>query len=126
MNQRILVIDGHPVYVNKTIGFLQGLTFKDIQLAKTGKEGIDKARNHKPDLVILSSMLQDMDSLEVCKAIHDLTRESVKIIVQIGLFTDAGTIDQFTQCGADAVLMRKEKDLKPLQDAIETLLFQSA
>ena len=125
MDQRILIIDGHPVYVNKTIGFLQGLTFRDIQLAKTGKQGIDEVRLKEPDLVILSSMLQDMDSLEVCKAIHELTNGSAKIIVQIGLFTEVETINQFTDCGADAVLMRKEKDLKPLQDAIEALLFQN-
>jgi len=122
MDQRILIIDGHPVYVNKTIGFLQGLTFKDIQLAKTGKQGIDEVRFKKPDLVILSSMLQDMDSLEVCKVIHELTNGSTKIIVQIGLFTEVDTISKFKDYGADAVLMRKEKDLQPLQKAIEELL----
>jgi len=94
MDQRILIIDGHPVYVNKTIGFLQGLTFKDIQLTKTGKQGIDEARLKKPDLVILSSMLPDMDSLEVCKVIHELTNGSTKIIVQIGLFTEVDTISK--------------------------------
>ena len=119
MNQTILIVDGHPVYVNKTIGFLQGLTFKDIHLAKTGKQGINDAQNKKPDLVILSSMLQDMDSLEACRAIHELTKGLTKIIVQIGLFTEIETMNRFTNYGADAVLMRKEKNLQPLQKAIE-------
>jgi len=123
MDQRILIIDEHPVYVNKTIGFLQGLTFKDIQLAKTGEQGIKDAQFKKPDLVILSSVLSDMDSLEVCKVIHELTNGSTKIIVQIGLFTEVEIINQFTEYGADAVLMRKEKDLEPLQRTIEELLF---
>ena len=68
-------------------------------------------------------MLQDMDSLEVCKAIHELTNGSVKIIVQIGLFTEVDTINKFKDYGADAVLMRKEKDYQPLQKAIEELFF---
>ena len=124
MDQRILIIDGHPVYASETIEFLLGLTFENIQLAKTGKQGIDDARNKKPDLVILSSMLPDMDSLEVCEAIHELTNGSTKIIVQIGLFMEVGTIHKFTDYGADAVLTRKEKDLRPLQKAIEKLLFR--
>ena len=123
MDQRILIIDGHPVYVNKTIGFLQGLTFKNVRLAKTGKQGIDDVRLQKPDLIILSSMLSDMDSLEVCKVIHELTNGSTKIIVQIGLFAEVETINKFTDYGADVVLTRKEKDLRPLQNAIEEILF---
>ena len=121
MDQRILIIDGHPVYVNKTIGFLQGLTFKDIRLAKTGKQGIDEVQLKKPDLVILSSMLPDMDSFEVCKSINELTNGSSKIIVQIGLFTEVDMISKFKDYGADAVLMRKEKNLRPLQNAIKEL-----
>jgi len=125
INRRILIIDGHPVYVNKIIGFLRGLTFKDITLAPTGKEGIDFVRSKNPNLIILSGMLQDMDSLEACKAIRAMTDESVKIIVQTGLFTKEEDIKRFKDYGADAVLTRKEKDLQPLQDAIEGLLFSA-
>ena len=122
MDHRILIIDGHPVYVDKTIRFLQELTFKDVGLAKTGKQGIDAVRLKKPDLVILSSMLPDMDSFEVCKSINELTNGSAKIIVQIGLFNEVDMISKFKDYGADVVLMRKEKNLQPLQKAIEELL----
>lgn len=132
MNQKILLIDGHPVYVNKMVGFLQGLTFKDIRIAKTGQQGIDEFAAYHPNLVILSSMLQDMDSLQVCKEINEINLSytfidtiGTRIIVQTGLFTENETINQFKANGADAVLMRKEKDLRPLQNTIEELLFSN-
>ena len=126
MDQRILIIDGHPVYAHKTIEFLRGLSFTDIQLAKTGNQGIDEIRSKNPDLVILSSMLSDMDSLEACKVIHELTNGFAKIIIQIGLAIEVKMIKQFTDYGADVVLMRKEKDLQPLQRAIEELFLNKA
>ncbi|MBN1869184.1 MAG: response regulator [Candidatus Omnitrophica bacterium] len=122
MDQKVLIVDGHPVYAQRVITFLQGLMFTDIHLAKTGKQGMDDARDKKPDLVILSSVLPDMDSSLVCREIHALTKGASKIIVQIGLFTEAETVNKFHDHGASAVLMRKEKDLQPLQKAIERLL----
>ena len=126
MDQSILIIDGHPVYAQKTEGFLRGLTFQNIQIAATGKEALESVRRRKPGLVILSSMLQDMESLEVCRAVHELMGASSRIIVQVGLFTTADMVSQFNDRGADVVLMRKEKDLAPLQSAIESLLPQGA
>ncbi len=125
MNQEILIIDGHPVYVNKIIGFLRGLTFKNICSASTGEEGLELILSKTPDLIILSAMLAGMDSLEVCKRITKEKKGFVKIIVQIGLFTDEETIQEFKNNGAGAVLLRKEKNLKPLEDTIEKLLFSN-
>jgi DNA-binding NarL/FixJ family response regulator len=122
MNQTILIIDGHPAYIYKTEGFLQGLTFKYIVLATNAKEGIERARRDAPDLIILSGMLPDADSLQVCKDLKRLAVKELKIIVQVGLFTEQEAIDAFISAGADTVLERKEKDMQPLHDAIETLL----
>lgn len=124
MDQKILVIDCHPVYAQKTLAFLQGLTLKNITLAKNGEEGLSSLKNNLFDLVILSGMLPDMQSIDVCKQVHILSGEGTKIIVQIGLFMEDKDIEQFLENGANKVLLRKEKDLNPLQDAIEDLLFE--
>jgi len=122
MNQTILLIDAHPVYAQKTISFLKGLTFQDIRLADTGAKGLDEVMLKRPDLVILSATLPDMESLEVCKEITAMTNFFTKIIVQIGLFMEDETIAQFKANGAHVILERKEKDLMPLQKAIEEFL----
>ena len=42
MSEKILIIDGHPVYIYKLEGFLRGLTYNNVLLARSGKEGIEK------------------------------------------------------------------------------------
>jgi DNA-binding NarL/FixJ family response regulator len=54
MNQQVLIIDAHPVFIHKTAGFLKGLTINQIQLAVSGHEGIALAEALAPELVILS------------------------------------------------------------------------
>ena len=121
VDQKILIVAGHPVYINKMQGFLEGLTFRNIVLAKTGQEGIQKSEAEKPRLVIMSGILPDMDAFEVCKMIkekHALSR----IIVQVGLFTEKEDIEKFKDLGADIILDRKEKDLSPLQEAVISMI----
>ncbi len=125
MNQKILVIDGHPVYIKKTEGFLRGLTLQNITLAKTGEEGLIRFKADAPDLVILSGMLPDTSSVDVCAVIKEHNPRIV-VIVQTGLFTSDETIKNFKACGADFILERQEKDLKPLQDAVEDFLCKSS
>ncbi|NFD85168.1 response regulator transcription factor [Clostridium botulinum] len=43
--------------------------FDEIE-AETGEEGIEKARKHKPDVVVLDIMLPGVDGLEVCKTLR--------------------------------------------------------
>ena len=121
MSPKILIIDSHPVYILKMEGFLRGLTLNNIILTKTGKEGIEKAKSESPDLIILSGMLPDMNSQEVCGTVKAAS-PSAGIIVQVGLFTEDKAIEEFKECGADFVLDRKEKDLSPLQEAIAQLI----
>jgi DNA-binding NarL/FixJ family response regulator len=121
MDQKILIVDAHPVYIYKTEGFLKGLTFRNIILSSSGKDGIEAAQVHDPALVILSGMLPDVPSEQVCEAIKKGS-PTAKIIVQVGLFTEANHIASLKAAGADSVLARKEKDLMPFQKAIEELL----
>jgi len=120
-DKKILIIDGHPVYIHKLEGFLRGLTFQNILLSPSGQEALTVLEAEPPHLVILSGMLPDRDSLELCRDIRT-KHPSVKIIVQIGLFTQIPKIEEFMSSGADAVLARKEKDLQPLQEAIQRLI----
>ena len=116
MNRKILIIDGHPVYIHKLESFFEGLAYKNIQLAKSGKEGLAKAESFRPDLILLSGMLADMESHEVCRRVKEILN-SVRVIVQTGFLTEEAGIAKFKELGADAVLPRKEKDWAPLQEA---------
>ena len=64
-NKKILVIDNNPA----SSGLIQYALTKrgyEVLIAADGPDGLRKAKEEKPALVILSVMLPGMDGLEVC------------------------------------------------------------
>ncbi len=60
----------------------RGLTLKgyEVEAAASGEQGLDRAREFGPDLVILDLMLPGMDGVEVCRL---LRRESDSPIIML-------------------------------------------
>lgn len=116
-----MIIDAHPVYAPKIAAFLEGLTFKNIEIIKKGSQVANRLKESMPDIVILSGMLPDADSIEVLKQIKTAS-QCVPVIVQTGLVCSREAWSDFEKAGATVVLARLEKDLAPLQKAIETVL----
>ena len=78
--ETVLVVDDEPdmrQYITKMLG-------DDYQVlqAKDGKEGLEMAFHHKPNLMVLDLMLPEIDGLEVCRRLKeaDDTR-AIKIIL---------------------------------------------
>jgi two-component system response regulator MprA len=67
---RILVIDDDPK-IRSVVR--RGLVYEGFRVteAGSGEEGLDKARDHTPDLVVLDVMLPGIDGLEVCRRLRD-------------------------------------------------------
>lgn len=64
--QRVLVIDDDPAVTD----FLRrGLSYEGyaVEVASSGKAGLDSARERPPDVVVLDVMMPGMDGLEVCQ-----------------------------------------------------------
>jgi two-component system response regulator MprA len=66
---RILVIDDDPK-IRSVVR--RGLVYEGFRVteAGSGEEGLDKARDHTPDLVVLDVMLPGIDGLEVCRRLR--------------------------------------------------------
>jgi two-component system response regulator MprA len=66
---RILVIDDDPK-IRSVVR--RGLVYEGFRVvdAGTGEEGLDKARDQMPDLVVLDVMLPGIDGLEVCRRLR--------------------------------------------------------
>jgi two-component system alkaline phosphatase synthesis response regulator PhoP len=66
---KILIIEDEPDMV---LGLKDNFEFEgyEVSTASDGVAGLERARSHKPDVVILDIMLPKLSGLEVCKALR--------------------------------------------------------
>ena len=63
---RILLVDDEPDFVQSLKVILEKKGYAVIT-ASDGREGLEKARHERPDLIILDVMLPKMNGYEVCQ-----------------------------------------------------------
>lgn len=95
----------------------------DICYAFNGREGIEKARDVMPDLIITDLMMPEMNGLEVCRQVrNDEIISHVPIIVITAKVSEAERIEGL-EAGADAYLCKPFNDTE-LRVRVEKLLEQ--
>lgn len=60
MNKKLLIVDDDPVLINLLVLRLESNGY-DVLTAENGIEGLEKAREFKPDLIILDMLMPGMD-----------------------------------------------------------------
>lgn len=119
MNKKILVIDD-DIGARKTLYYsLSKYGYKVIEAAG-GKEGIDKAQKERPDLVLVDTLMPDMNGNEVCRQIKGTKGLNTKIIVFTG-FIDAVDAEKARAAGADDYVVKTSK-LQHLLEAAKKLI----
>ncbi len=99
---KILVVEDDATLL-ETIGFNLQREGHEVIKAADGVQGLDAAREHKPDLVILDLMLPRLDGLSVCRALrHEM---SMPIII---LTARSGEVDRIVglDSGADDYIVK--------------------
>ncbi len=117
MNERILIIEDDEAIV-KIIR--RTLTYEGYQVeaALDGEDGLELARSHHPDLVILDWMLPGMDGLEVCHRLRAF--ENMPILMLTAKDTLQDRVDGL-DTGADDYMV-KPFELEELLARIRALL----
>jgi two-component system response regulator MprA len=102
MRERILVIEDDE----RILQFLlRGLTYEGyrVDVAEDGLEGLVKARDNPPDLVVLDWMLPGLDGLEVCRRLRAASTVPVLMLTAKDTVADrVGGLD----AGADDYLIK--------------------
>jgi two-component system alkaline phosphatase synthesis response regulator PhoP len=81
MAQKILVIDDEP-HVVKIVESRLKVSGFEIIAAYGGKEGLEKAKQEKPDLILLDIIMPDIDGLEVLVRLRqDEDTKSIPVIM---------------------------------------------
>jgi len=120
MLKKILVIDDEPELVKAATVRLQASGYEVIS-AYDGQEGIGKAKEGKPDLILLDIIMPKKDGYEVCKNLksNPKTRD-----IPIIIFTASGQEGLEKKCmaiGASAMI-RKPFETAELLELVDKLL----
>ena len=117
---KILVVDDE-INLIKLVRIRLEAHGHEVIVANDGKEGLEKAKSEKPDLIILDVMMPKMDGYLVCRLLKtDVLYMNIPII----LFTGKAQ-DDFEEIGdkvgADAFI-KKPFDSKVFLGKVEELL----
>ena len=110
---QILIIDDDPTIRLTLSRLLKGQGY-EVESAKDGKEGLDKALHLRPALIICDWMMPEMDGLRVCASIRQSPVLANTYFILLTARDQEGDIVQGLEAGADDFLPKppRSEELK--------------
>jgi DNA-binding response OmpR family regulator len=118
--KKILIIDDSPTALETISAALEG-EGAEIITALTATEGMGLAVSGAPDLIIIDTLLPDMDGFETCRNIRKSSQNMRLKILMITGSVDAIDAVRARKSGADDYCV-KTRDLKPMLETVKKLL----
>ena len=117
---RVLVVDDEPDLV-RILQFGLKAAGYEVESASDGQEGLKKAREMKPDIILLDLMLPKLDGYKVCRLLKfDERYKNIPIII-LSARTQEGDQLLAMEMGANRFIT-KPYDFQEVLGHIETLL----
>lgn len=104
--KRVLYIEDNPTNARFLQLLLADNRNVDLVLASTGLEGIKKAKEYLPELILLDMRLPDMHGLEVLKELHKLTENSDCLVYAVTADAMPDQISEAKNAGIDGYLTK--------------------
>ena len=124
MGKKILIIDdneGDKVLIRELLRE-SGIDCEFI-MANSGDEGIEKAKEEKPTVVLIDTGLKGTDCFQTCKTIKELPDIDIKVIVMTGV-VDAIDAGKARRSGADDFCV-KTSDCESIIKAVKQISNQN-
>jgi DNA-binding response OmpR family regulator len=125
MGKKILVVDDDPDLVDATSMILKSKKY-DVIVAYDGVEGLEKARNEKPDLIVLDVMMPKKDGYTLCKELKaDPDLSGIPVLLLTAVVANIPTTRFTQQMGMETEaddFIDKPVEPRVLVERIEALL----
>ena len=108
VKKRILLIDDVPLFLQLQVSFL-GRKNYDIHTASCGEEGLLKAFDLRPDLILLDFVMPDMSGAEVCRRLKKDPRTRHIPVVVISSTSREDTVQFCRKAGCNGLLFKPVK-----------------
>src|SRR6266446_3403856 len=115
----LLLIDDDPRIVPEQVHHTFGAPEYEVEVAGSGKEGVDAIRRHLPDVILLDVRLPDQSGLEVYQTIRDIDARIPVIFITTTKAADSA-IDAMKQGAFD--YLHKPLDLAELRRVVGAAL----
>ncbi|MDD5408906.1 MAG: response regulator [Candidatus Omnitrophica bacterium] len=102
---KLLIIDDEPGLVEMLTMRLEANDYQVIS-ASDGREGLDRARNENPDLIILDLMLPEIDGYKVCRMLKTDERYKQIPVIFFTARVQASDIKSGEEAGAQAYISK--------------------
>ncbi len=115
---RILVADDHQLFLTGLVALLtEHSEFDVVGHASDGREALRKARQLKPDVIILDISMPNLNGIEACR---QLTRELDTKVLCLSMYTENRYVAAALESGAAGYLV-KDCELDELLRAIRSV-----
>jgi DNA-binding response OmpR family regulator len=120
---RVLVVDDEPDLIRVLQFGLQAAGYT-VDCAPDGQEGLKKARELRPDIILLDLMLPKLDGYKICRLLKFDDRYKHIPIIILSARTQEGDQALALEMGANRFIS-KPYDFSEILGLIETLLKQA-
>jgi two-component system KDP operon response regulator KdpE len=102
---KILIVDDEINLVNMLQRLLKNLDY-DVAVATDGLQGLERANQFQPDLILLDIKMPNMDGIQVLKTLRSITRFSEIPIIVLSAKGQLHEINAGLEAGADTYLCK--------------------
>ncbi len=122
---RVLIADDDPIIRLDLKQMLENLGYEVVGEAGDGKQAVEAAREHKPDICILDVKMPVMDGIE---AVSIITEEGIAPTILLTAYSDRELVDRAKDAGVFAYLVKpfKPSDLPPAIEVARSRFEQNA
>ncbi len=120
MGKRILIVDDHEKNLKLVKVVLKSNGYETIE-AEDGKKGIEKAREHLPDMILMDIQMPEIDGLEAMKILKSNESTGNIPIIALTSYVMKGDKERFLAEGFDAYIP-KPVDINELLKTVKEII----
>ncbi len=125
MTKRILIIDDDPDILAVAQLALETVGGWDVITAFSGKEGIDLAREERPDAILLDVMMPEMDGIATLRVLQSGSETNAIPVILMTAKVQPADQQRFANLGVIATIVKPFKAMQLSAQISELLGWQS-
>ena len=118
---KILIVEDDPLISRM---YQKMFTFEkfEVAIAENGLEGMEKAAQQKPDVILLDVMMPELNGLEVLEKLKSEPETKKIPVIMLTNMSDPGDAEAFLEKGAVKYIVKSDYTPKQVADMVAEVL----